>query len=1194
MDAVVRQKIRTVSVRPPAEIDEQRWPIHALIVVCVALVGWWSLRSSSFQFDEVPFWENGYVRLGLLAALLILLFGAVRWLEQRVRRRVQLCALFSLTVHLVLLLYLEQSRLLVKALWPAFSKKAPEVHVPVVIPDYGVELDARSSRPTEPFELPLEVALPPPQVDKSADISPEASLPEFSREPLEAQVPQPRPLQPAEVLRDFVPWPSVGEFGANTRFPVPERKTDLRLRAEVSPGEVNLPQAKEPERQIPSPTAVLPNRVSPQLARLEQPRREVTESAGVVRKVFPLVEPEVEPIHEFTSPEPTRISRPTRFRNLPQLVESGRVDSSLLKSADSQPMRSEGKLAATPLPPVRRLTATSIPRDLAQSAWPQVPRPSSQSLVSALNMPENYDLTPEPAQPPRPERARSAESIKLAGAPEAAMGMLPQDSRDGAKTGEIGPSIPTVTSRQVFQFSPPSELASSATDIRIPSEVIRQRGWNRPEELWAINSEHINRPLVPMVAEAGSEGSQGDVAEGESLSAQVTSPGASSPGRHPRLKRGAVLGPQQLAAGPGLEGDLLASVAVVGSGSGQAESSDYVSVVPPPESDGRSEGGFQVAHQTGPGGALRQTLSGEWGDQTYEPVGRVNLAPMSLEGLSPGGTGTEDSPEASANEGGVEEAHGPGGVYQPFGERAELRPRPNRTGGSLPSLQPGDSSALGDVGPAGGLGPHHFGETKGNQQPGSEIPAPPTELLGRVSPGGWGPQSARRLPEEWGGTSGSAPVSGFPNPALPGTPWGDSFASVPHSSVRRPAGKLPGGLPALGGTVRSPVQPGFARRQPGQRREFAEKYGGSAATESAVERGLAFLSRYQFPDGRWRFDAVPPGMVPFPELARYQFRADTAATALAILAFLGAGYTHLEGQYQSQVTRGLEWLLQVQQPDGSLFSPETEPARGPRMYAHGIATIALCEAYGMTQDPPLKAPAEKAVQFILQAQDPRFGGWRYTKHPDRSDWVKESDTSVSGWQLLALRSAQLAGLSVPRESLAKVNKWLDVASLEQGAKYCYSPFVQPTPESPDPRQPSLAMTAEGLLMRLLLGWNRNIPQLQEGAKFLTVNPPVMDVRSPAERDAYYWYYATQVLFHLQGDWWQRWNQKMQEVLLPTQLAEGPFEGSWDPLYPVPDRWAHAGGRIYVTALHLLMLEVYYRHLPLFENLASGWEQSPRR
>ncbi len=1194
MDAVVRQKIRTVSVRPAAEIDEQRWPIHALIAVCVALVGWWSLRSSSFQFDDVPFWENGYVRLGLLAALLILLFGAVRWLEQRVRRRVQLCALFSLTVHLLLLLYLEQSRLLVKALWPAFSKKVAEVHVPVVIPDYGVELDARSSRPTEPFELPLEVALAPPQIDNSAEISPEASLPEFSRQLLEAQVPQPRPLQPAELLRDFVPWPSVGEFGANTRFPIPERKMDLRLKAEVSAGEVHLPQPKEPERQGPSPTAVLPNRVFPQLARLERPRQEVTESAGAVRKVFPIAEPESKQIHEFAPPEPNRPSRPTSSRNLPQLVGRGSEDSRLPTSVDSQGRRSEGKLVATPLPPSRRVATVSIPRDLEQSAWLQAPRPNSQSLVSTLSTPENREETLEAPQPPRPNRTRSAEPIKLVGPPEAAGGLLPQDSKDGAKTGEIGPSIPTLASREISQFPQPSELTSLAKDSRTPPKMIRQGGWNRSEELWAVDSGDLNRPMVPLVTEAEPEGSQGEFSEGVSLSAQVVGPGSSPAGKYPALKRGAVLRPQQLAVGPGLEGDLLASAAGVGSGSGQADPSAYLSVVPLSESDGRSGGRLQVTRQTGLGGALRQTLIGELGDQTYGPVGRPNMAPMSLEGLSPGGAGTETSPDGSPNQGGIEEALSPGGGHQPSGERAELRPRPNRTGGSLPSLQPGETLPLVDLRPAGGSGPHHLAENEGNQQPGSEIPVTPTELSGWVSPGGLGPQIARRFGEEWRGTSDSALVSGFPNPALPGTPWGDSLANVPHSSELRPAGKLPGGLPSLGGTVRSPVQPGFARRQPGQRREFAEKYGGSAATESAVERGLAFLSRYQFPDGRWRFDAVPQGMVPFPELSRFQFRADTAATALAVLAFLGAGYTHLEGQYQSQVARGLEWLLQIQQGDGSLFSAETEPNRGPRMYAHGIATIALCEAYGMTQDFALKAPAEKAVQFIVEAQDPRFGGWRYTKHPDRSDWVKESDTSVSGWQLLALRSAQLAGLSVPRESLAKVNKWLDVASLERGAKYCYSPFVQPTPESPDPRQPSLAMTAEGLLMRLILGWNRNVPQLQQGAQFLTGNLPVMDVRSQGQRDAYYWYYATQVLFHFQGDLWQRWNQKMQEVLLATQLAEGPFEGSWDPLQPVPDRWAHAGGRIYVTALHLLMLEVYYRHLPLFEDLASGEEQSPVR
>jgi hypothetical protein len=306
-----------------------------------------------------------------------------------------------------------------------------------------------------------------------------------------------------------------------------------------------------------------------------------------------------------------------------------------------------------------------------------------------------------------------------------------------------------------------------------------------------------------------------------------------------------------------------------------------------------------------------------------------------------------------------------------------------------------------------------------------------------------------------------------------------------------------------------------------------------------------------------------------------------------VLAFLGAGYTHLDGRYKETVARGLEWLIQQQRPDGGVFSKETEPTRGPRIYAHGIATIALCEALGMTHDPALERPAAAAIRFILQAQDPKFGGWRYTKSPDQPQWVRESDTSVSGWQLMALRSAELAGLQVPKGAYQRVGKWLDVAALDGGAKYCYSPFVKPSPENPGPDQASLAMTAEGLLMRLLLGWDRNIPQLAKGLEFLGQFPPMIHSPASSARDAYYWYYATQVFFHVQGQPWESWNRQMQAALLPSQAKEGDLAGSWDPLVPVPDRWAHAGGRIYVTTLHLLMLEVYYRHLPLFETLVAG-------
>jgi len=128
------------------------------------------------------------------------------------------------------------------------------------------------------------------------------------------------------------------------------------------------------------------------------------------------------------------------------------------------------------------------------------------------------------------------------------------------------------------------------------------------------------------------------------------------------------------------------------------------------------------------------------------------------------------------------------------------------------------------------------------------------------------------------------------------------------------------------------------------------------------------------------------------------------------------------------------------------------------------------------------------------------------------------------------------------------------------------------------------MTAEGLLMRMYLGWNRGTPALIEGGRLLAENLPQNGTAEQPLRDVYYWYYATQVMFQIQGDAWKAWNQSLQDLLPPTQVVEGPLAGSWHPAAPVADRWAHAGGRHYVTCLSLLMLEVYYRHLPLYKTL----------
>ena len=393
-----------------------------------------------------------------------------------------------------------------------------------------------------------------------------------------------------------------------------------------------------------------------------------------------------------------------------------------------------------------------------------------------------------------------------------------------------------------------------------------------------------------------------------------------------------------------------------------------------------------------------------------------------------------------------------------------------------------------------------------------------------------------------------------------------------------------GGLGPLDGRAQEPVE-AFRQRDPEKRARVAQGFGGTAGTELAVELGLAYLARQQFPDGHWSLDRFVGGDRPeYAEAGPGEMNSDTAATGLALLSFLGAGYTHREDKYQEVVRRGIEWLIANQQAGGELFRRETDQTRYARSYAHGMATIALCEAYGMTRDPAIRDPARRSIAYIARTQHPQLGGWRYTPKDGEQTWQRESDTSVSGWQLMALKSAQMAGLEPPADVIQRVSHWLDLAQADGGARYRYTPYASDTPEQRAGRIPNLAMTAEGLLMRMYLGARRSDPALAAGVEYLSANQPALGSAERPTRDAYYWYYATQVLFQMQGEHWAAWNDRLRPLLEDSQVKEGVLAGSWDARLPVADRWAHAGGRHYVTTLNLLMLEVYYRHLPLYREL----------
>ncbi|HKD37510.1 MAG TPA: hypothetical protein VKB78_11940, partial [Pirellulales bacterium] len=377
--------------------------------------------------------------------------------------------------------------------------------------------------------------------------------------------------------------------------------------------------------------------------------------------------------------------------------------------------------------------------------------------------------------------------------------------------------------------------------------------------------------------------------------------------------------------------------------------------------------------------------------------------------------------------------------------------------------------------------------------------------------------------------------------------------------------------------TRAPTPSFSGRAREGRGKGNGDGIGSDGRTEQAIEMGLVYLAQMQLADGSWSLHRFPGAT----EADAGIYRSDTAATGLSLLAYLGAGYDHYDDKYRDTVRRGLEYLLRNQKPNGDLFMPmdrqystkEFNVNSVARLYSHSIATIAVCEALGMTGDKRLREPAQKAVNFLVAAQSRRTGGWRY--EPGEG-----GDVSVTGWAVTALKSGELAGLQVPKQTYQRASQFFDSAqaSKQDGSRYLYNPDDRQAQLPNDNQRPT--MTAVALLGRIYTGWSRENPNMVRAAEFIKANPPRMSDKYG--RDTYYWYYATQVMFQLGGDYWKSWNERLHPMLINSQITGGPYAGSWDPRAPVPDRWGEVCGRIYVTAMNLLSLEVYYRHLPIYE------------
>lgn len=364
-------------------------------------------------------------------------------------------------------------------------------------------------------------------------------------------------------------------------------------------------------------------------------------------------------------------------------------------------------------------------------------------------------------------------------------------------------------------------------------------------------------------------------------------------------------------------------------------------------------------------------------------------------------------------------------------------------------------------------------------------------------------------------------------------------------------------------TTRPEQSMSFAARDPRVRSEIVRKEGGTTITEAAVARGIRWLASVQNQNGGWNLRRYNRSSDP-------DNPSDVMGTSLALLPMLGAGQTHEYGVYKKNVEAGLAWLIKNQADNGDLRAGYTGQAG---MYAHGQATIVLCEALALTGDERFREPAQRAIKFIELAQHGK-GGWRY--QPGQA-----GDTSVFGWHMMALQSARADGMDIDIDdsTLKLADYFLDQvtakasfknrrrSSLPDGAAYCYQPG----------REATAAMTAEAILCRMYLGWKRDDPRIDAAVKWLITD----HLPSSNEKNLYYWYYGTQVMHNYGGEQWNTWNDRMRALLISSQDTRSRNAGSWE---HTQFEWGPKGGRIYTTSLAVCTLEVYYRHLPLFKQI----------
>ena len=351
----------------------------------------------------------------------------------------------------------------------------------------------------------------------------------------------------------------------------------------------------------------------------------------------------------------------------------------------------------------------------------------------------------------------------------------------------------------------------------------------------------------------------------------------------------------------------------------------------------------------------------------------------------------------------------------------------------------------------------------------------------------------------------------------------------------------------------------YGSRSPGMRGSLLGRHGAPAGTELAVLRALRWLKKYQDYDGKWKGDAGGGHSS--------QANAYAAYTGLGLLTFLAHGDTPASAEFGETVEKAIRWLVEAQEGRGNFKN------RDGHDYSHPIAAYAICEAYGMTKVPILKGVAEKATAVIVNGCNPN-GGWNYN-----CDKSGRNDTSYSAWCNQALKAAKMSGVKVKglEKAMASGVKGLKANAAQYGG-FGYS--------SPG----SGRLTGAGVLCMQLLGRSKD-SETRSGLNWMSQNVTCRWEKQNA-KPFYYWYYETQAFFHEGGAPWKNWNRQFATALCRNQTVvkgagvDGKDIGYWKPIGDKEDY-----GYVYNTTLCALMLQVYYRFLPTYQDIAVTKEDA---